>query len=197
MSSVEIAILAGGKSSRMGSDKAWLSFGSETLLERMVRRLRAGFPHIAIVKAAGQPIPDVQCPILEDLLPERGPIGGLYTALKNLEGEKCLIVSCDLPFVCPHFLRHLAEMPLEGDAIVPEWAGWLQPLQAIYGKTALPMVDSQIRAGRLQMRELLGWLKVRIVQEEEILPFDPHGLTFQNINTPETYMEAIRLMGKE
>ncbi|MCC6445771.1 MAG: molybdenum cofactor guanylyltransferase [Armatimonadetes bacterium] len=194
MADIELFILAGGKSSRMGRDKASLPFGGEAMLERIVQRLQEAFPRLTVVKAKGQRLPETGAQILEDDMPERGPMGGLYTALKHLERPKCLIVSCDVPFVSAAFLSHLAELPLAGDAIVPVWEGRLQPLQAVYARSILAGVEARIHSGRLQMMDLLKHQAIRVIGDEDILPFAPSGRTFMNVNTPEAYEEALGIL---
>src|SRR5947209_13168415 len=96
-----VVILAGGKSSRMRQPKAWLDFGGEPLLARIVRRLRPAFAEFVVVSAPGQELPAVEATLVHDEQPGEGPVGGLVVGLAAVRRPLALVLSCDVPFVSP------------------------------------------------------------------------------------------------
>src|SRR5438105_9533019 len=96
-----VIILAGGRSSRMGEPKAWLDFGGEPLLARVVGRLREAFPEFVVVAAPGQELPEVGAARVEDEHPGEGPLGGMIAGLRAVTRPLALVLSCDVPFVSP------------------------------------------------------------------------------------------------
>jgi len=178
-----VAILAGGKSRRMGTDKAVLRFGGVTLLERAARTaLSAGLP----VLVAGRARPNAwQTPEVEfalDDAPGRGPLGGLETALRRAGGP-VLAVACDMPLLTPDALRWLRDQATAGAgehglAVVHD--GQWEPLFSVYAPQCLPLIGSRLAAGRLSLHGLIeagdfvradapGWVASQLV----------------NVNTPE------------
>src|SRR5690348_16155343 len=158
------AVLAGGQSRRMGSDKAALLIQGEPLLLRAVRLLRAVTPDVAII---GPPeraalAPDV--PSYPDRWPNQGPLGGIATALQALAGEAVLVVGCDMPFLNLDVLRYLVALSPGSDAMVVRADGAAHPLHAVYHRRCLPAIEAQLRAGNRQVQRLLARLAVRFVE---------------------------------
>jgi molybdopterin-guanine dinucleotide biosynthesis protein A len=187
------AILAGGQSRRMGSDKAALLLQGEPLLLRTVRLLRTITPDIAII---GPPeraalAPDV--PILPDRWPQQGPLGGIATALRALTGEAVLVVGCDMPFLNSALLRSLISLAPAYDAVAVRTDGEAHPLHAVYQRRCLPALESQLLAGDLKVQRFLSQLAVRFVEGEELERFDPQHLSTFNANTPEEWAQALQL----
>src|SRR5437588_3240086 len=105
-----VVILAGGKSSRMGQPKAWLEFGGEPLLARIVRRLRPGFEEFVVVSAPGQEVPAVGATVVHDEQPGEGPVGGLVVGLRAVTRPLALALSCDVPFVSAAVAERLVDI---------------------------------------------------------------------------------------
>ncbi len=188
------AVLAGGQSRRMGSDKAALLIEGEPLLRRTVRVLRSITADVAII---GPPeraalVPDV--PILPDRWPHQGPLGGIATALQSLAGEAVLVVGCDMPFLNLALLRYLIALAPAYDAVVVRAGGETHPLHAVYQHRCLPALEEQLLAGDLQVQHFLRGVAVHVVEGVELDRLDPQHLSTFNANTPEEWEKALHLL---
>jgi molybdopterin-guanine dinucleotide biosynthesis protein A len=191
-------ILAGGKSSRMGENKAFLMLDKQTFIERILSQL-THFSEVLISAASGMTelYAPFDVPVIEDLYAERGPIGGLYTALKSCRSPYLLAIGCDKPFFEQGLGEYLAELAPGGvkgrggdyDAVVPvSRDGRLQPLCAVYAKTCAEFLRGRILAGNYRMTAALECMRTFRVSLADT-PFPEQVLS--NINTPEEY-RAIR-----
>lgn len=188
-------ILAGGRSRRMGTPKALLPFGCETLLERLVRLLATEFAEVLVVAAPGQELPVGKARRAEDEFPGAGPLGGLHAGLKAMRHPVAFVTGCDGPFLQPAVARLLVERVGEHAAALPEWNGRLQPLPAAYSRNLLPDLEKRLRTACRPSDLRLGLLAerpdVHRVAEAEIRAVDPDGLSFFNLNTPQEYAAAL------
>jgi molybdopterin-guanine dinucleotide biosynthesis protein A len=197
-SNLSAIVLAGGKSSRMGRDKSQLDFGGDSILGRIVRELRLVSADIVIVAgpqgspAPIEPIPDVR--IVHDARAFEGPLKALARGLDAIEGELAFACSCDLPLLDARVVAALCKMAGGYDAVVPEVGGLLQPLHAVYRKACAQAVAEMTARGQTRMVDIVDALSVRIVPESELRPLDPELLSFTNVNTPDEYRNALRLM---
>jgi molybdenum cofactor guanylyltransferase len=189
-------VLCGGESRRMGESKAWLRFGSETSLQRVVRRLSVITCPIVVVRARGQTIPVLSDDVLvtEDMLAHRGPLQGLASGLLALRGkvDAAFVSSTDAPFVDPALVMLLEKhRQFSDDLVVPEARGHRHPLAAIYNERVLPEIERMLARDELRLMDLLGRVRTRIVPEDELLRIDPRLRCLTNVNTPEAYREAL------
>jgi molybdenum cofactor guanylyltransferase len=182
-------ILAGGKSSRMGADKALLKFGDTTLLQRA-----AGIARLAAEKVyICGPREKFGAEAIEDIFPDCGPLGGIHAALKFAPSELNLVLAVDLPFVEAEFLRYLlrqtrAEAEVDAGAplaVVPRAARGWQPLCALYHKTFAEAAEKALREKRYKIDRLFSEVPVQAVEEAEILKAGFSLRMFDNLNTPE------------
>ena len=185
-------ILAGGRSSRMGSPKALLPFAGEPLIVHIVSRLQRLFDEIVVVAAPEQQLPEIPVTLVRDDVAFQGPVGGIYYGLRAARGEVCFVTSCDSAFSSPPFISHLISLAPGFDAVVPRWEGRLQPLHAVYRRTILPVLEAQLANGELRPVSVYDKVPTRVVEEDEIRRFDPQGDSFFNMNTPKDYDEALR-----
>ena len=176
-------LLAGGKSSRMGTNKALLRFASgETVVERIVARLRPLCAELLIVTNTPAEYEFLGLPMFGDAYPGASALGGICTGLLHAGSNRALVLSCDLPLVNAALLEHLLAVPFDYDLLVPFIAGRQQPLHAIYARACLPAMQAQIESGDLKIVRLLDTLRGRILTETD---FPPEWLTsFRNMNTP-------------
>jgi molybdopterin-guanine dinucleotide biosynthesis protein A len=188
-----VIILAGGQSRRMGRSKAWLEFGGRPLLAQLVERLAGAFPEVVVVGAPGQELPATPARLITDERPGEGPLAGLEAGLAAIGEPRALVCCCDAPFVNPAVALRLSELCEGFDAAVPRWGGRLQPLHAVYSRSARTAVARRLAGEHRRVMDLLEQLRVRVVDEAELRPLDPLGLTFFNVNCPEDYLEAVRL----
>ena len=207
-------ILAGGRSSRMGRDKAHLPFGNRTMLEQVVAVL-ASIPscqRIVVVAADEQPLPpslhlegNKSVIVTKDRTPDRGPLEGFTTGLAKLEEiqssqvhRTCFLTSCDVPFLQAAFVeavvRKLSASTTATDAAVPHDGQSLQPLAAAYDRSVLPTAIKLLSAGRQSLKALLDAIRVRTMSVDSLREVDPRLLSLQNFNTPEQYNAALRLI---
>ena len=192
------AILAGGRATRLaGADKSALVVGGRTILERQLAALDGVAGDVFVVgdTPAAPPPVVAAVPRVADREPGRGPLGGLQAALHHAAAAPVvLIVACDLPFVSHAVLAHLVDRalarPADVDAVVPRRGGYLHPLCAAYNRRVRAAVDRRVAAGALAMRGLLDELRVDVIEDEALARFDPEGVLFWNVNTPDEYERA-------
>jgi molybdenum cofactor guanylyltransferase len=183
-------ILSGGKSSRMGTPKALLRFDGEPLIVHLARRLSTLFSDLVVVAAPGQDLPPLRANIVRDEIAYQGPVGGIYYGLRASAGEFSFVASCDVPFLEPRLIAHLASLIDGYDAVAPYWENRFQPLCGIYRRTVLPHLKHQLDRGELRPIHLYDKVRTRKVEEEELRRFDPEGLSFFNMNSPADYALA-------
>jgi len=184
-------ILAGGASSRMGTDKSQLLFERQTFTERIVDTLRKVTDSVTVV---GRTLSDSSLPSVPDVYPQWGALGGLHAALTAATREWAIVVACDLPFVTSELFSHLATLRLDHDAVVPiQPDGRPQPLAAFYRvEPCRRRATELIEMGQRRPLDLLETVKTRWVAFDEIRNLDQSEWFFVNINTPKDYDEAIR-----
>ena len=200
------AILAGGRSLRMGRDKALLEIGGRPMLELVAERV-AGVADEVFIVAAGRPeYARFGLPLVEDRFPGAGSLGGIYTALTSAAHPFCLVVGCDMPLLSRALLRYLAEQERTYDALVPALAAersgqggeeTLETLHAIYARSAAPALEARLRSGRLKIADALEGLRLRRADEATIRQYDPELRSFLNVNTPEQFDRLVALLAEE
>ena len=187
-------VLAGGKSTRMGTSKALLPFGPETMLQRVVRILREVLSPIVVVGAAAQTLPPLDADIIitRDERGERGPLEGLRAGLKALPADVdcAYVTSCDVPLLEPGFVRQMIDFTRGCDVAVMEIDGFAHPLSAVYRRTVLPYVEELLAEDRLRPAFLFELVRTRRVRPDEITA-DPGLQTLRNLNTPDDYRRAL------
>ena len=186
-------ILAGGKSSRMGRPKALLPFDGEPLIVHTVRTLARLFADLVVVAAPGQELPPLPVTFVRDEVAYQGPVGGIYYGLRAACTEVCFVTSCDAPFLNLSFIAHLLSHIANYDVVVPFWQDRLQPLHAVYRRSVAPLLHEQLKRGELRPIFLYQKVRTREVSADEIRRFDPEGLSFRNLNSPEDYQAALTL----
>jgi len=188
-------VLCGGKSTRMGSPKALLPFGSETMLQRVVRLLGNVVSPLVVVAAPGQDLPELPAAIIvtRDEREGRGPLEGLRAGLKALPEtmDAAYVTSCDVPLLVPAFVERMIELLADNEIAVMEIDGFAHPLSAVYRRRTLPHVEALLAADRLRPLFLFDAVKTRRVQPTEMASVDPQLLTLRNLNTPQDYDEAL------
>jgi molybdopterin-guanine dinucleotide biosynthesis protein A len=191
-------ILAGGASRRMGRDKARLRLGEETFLARTARALEAITSRVSVVSARADAA-EFGLPVVADIFPDCGALGGLHAALAACRAPWAAVVSCDLPFASRALWQRLTSLAApEFDAVVPfQRDGRAQPLGALYACAAcLPRAEALLRAGELRPRVLLREVRTRRVEPAEWADLAEAELLFLNVNTPADY-EVARLKARD
>ena len=188
-------VLAGGLSSRMGTNKALLQAqpGSRPLIQIVVDKVRqAGAQEVLIIANLRQPYEFLGLKIVEDTIVGAGPLGGILTGLLASSYEHNLVVACDMPNINPHLIRHMAVLNENYDIVVPRWydssgTAHVEPLHAIYSRAALPKLEACIALGVYSLQACLPSLDVRYVEGEELVPFGNAEGIFRNLNYPEDW----------
>lgn len=188
-----VAILAGGKSSRMGTDKAFVRVLGKPLIEDILDHLHGLGAETIIITNTPESYRYLGVPLFTDVLPDKGALGGIYSALYHSSHPHTLCVACDMPFVVRPFLDHLISLIPEGEAIVPRLGKEAEPFRAIYSRTCLGPIRAALEAGKMRIISFFPDVRVRFVDEAEIDRFDPHHLSFFNVNTPEDLESARRM----
>jgi molybdopterin-guanine dinucleotide biosynthesis protein A len=191
-------ILAGGKSSRMGRSKAELPFAGTTMLDYMVSEMMCAFDEAVV--AVAQPgrhawESDLARMVVDDE-PYRGPASALENAMREVRLDRAFVCSCDAPFINRDLARRLCGMLDDSDALIPEVGGRLQTLHAVYHRDCAEVLGTMREKGEHRLHRIASFARVRIVSEEEIraLDPDPELLSFFNVNTPEDYQRALKLL---
>ncbi|HJQ24021.1 MAG TPA: molybdenum cofactor guanylyltransferase [Blastocatellia bacterium] len=185
-------VTAGGKSSRMGRDKAWLELGGATMIERVIAALRPATAQVTII--ANRPeYARLGLPVVADTHTEVGPLEAIRTALAHARQPRVVLVGCDLPFVTPQLFTHLLRVDGEVQAVVPlDASGQIEPLCAVYSTAALADVEALIAAGHFKVSRLFERVPTRFVAFDELRHLDGAGQFFENINSPADYQRAVR-----
>lgn len=176
-------ILVGGKSRRMGKDKALLTVQGKTLFERALEPFQECFAQVMLIGDRPERFAGCNLPILPDLYPGSS-LGGLYTGLYHAGTENIFVTSCDLPFPSRAILRYLCSMQGDWDAIVPESPQGVEPLFACYRKSCLEAMKNQLEQQRFSIFAACSLLQTIHVPYQELEQFDPEGTAFLNLNTP-------------
>jgi len=194
-------VLCGGQSRRMGRAKAWLPFGAELMLPRVVRLLGEAVAPLAVVAAPEQEAPPLppEVPIVRDDERGRGPLQGLAAGLRALRGraDAAYLSSCDVPFLRPTFVRRLVELLGDQMICVPRVGDYFHPLAAVYRLEVEDVVGRLLAEGRLRPFFLFEAVPTRVVGAEELTDVDPTFQTLRNLNTPEEYEAALRDLATE
>ncbi len=189
-------ILCGGQSQRMGRPKAWLPFGGELLLPRIIRLLGDVVAPLVVVAAPDQELPPLPAgvSVVRDEEKGRGPLQGLAAGLKALHGQAdaAYLSSCDVPFLRPAFVRRLIDLLGEYTVCVPRVGAYFHPLAAVYRLGVADAVSRLLAADRLRAYFLIEEVPTRVVEASDLADVDPTFQTLRNLNTAEDYEAALR-----
>jgi molybdenum cofactor guanylyltransferase len=186
------AILTGGRASRMGGiRKATLRIGGTSIIDRQLDVLRGvAAPIFAVSSAAGEQEGGLE--IVRDRFPDRGALGGIYTAIEASPHERVLIVGCDMPFLSGPLLAYMNG--IDADVVVPKSARGYEPLCAIYSRACAAAIRMRIERGQLEASVMPEGVRVVEVGSKTLAEYDAHGLLFVNVNTPHDYERANTLL---
>ncbi len=185
-------VLAGGKSTRMGRDKATLPLAGRTLLETALAVARAVTKDVFIL---GSPeLYGAFGKVIADVFPGCGPLGGIHAALEHSQTDLNLILAVDTPFLSARLLAYLVERAHQSQAVVtaPEINSYPQPLCAVYRRDFLPVAEQALRAGNYKIVPLFPESRTLAIAEAELARFAFTAEMFENLNTPEDLEHARR-----
>ena len=194
LSSITGIILAGGASRRMGGvNKALLTIGGRTVIERIVSVLARVFRDVIVVTNSPKPFHFLGLPTYPDIIPGRGSLGGLLTGLHRSGEQGGFLVACDMPFLNDALIRRMIGLVAARDVVIPSIDGMLEPLHAFYSKRCIPHIQALLEADDLKIIHLLTKVDMLEVPEEELIRIDPNLRFAMNVNTPEDFEKAERL----
>ncbi|MBT3188834.1 MAG: molybdenum cofactor guanylyltransferase [Anaerolineae bacterium] len=188
-----LAIQAGGKSSRMGKDKALMPFRGVPLIQYLMDRLAPIADEIIVTTNTPEDYSFLDAGLAPDLRLGRGALGGLYTALSAAKGDLVAVVACDMPFASDQFFLTASKLIVTSgaDIVIPKTEYGYEPLHALYRRDAcIPPIEAALDADKWKVISWFDQVKVHALSPEESAVFNPDGLTFWNLNTPEDFASA-------
>jgi molybdopterin-guanine dinucleotide biosynthesis protein A len=190
---LSVGILAGGKSKRMGQDKALMPFLGRPLILRIIKRIQPLSEDMFVMTTRPAELAFLGIPVHSDLGTGQGALGGLYSSLLKATKPFLAIVGCDMPFASAALFEYEHDLMIAtgADVVIPSTATGLEPLHATYRReTCLPVIRAALEA---EERKIIAWfpkVKVHVIPPEVTARYDPHQLAFCNLNTPEEYRQA-------
>lgn len=182
-------ILCGGKSSRMGENKAFLEYRGVRLIEHVMAALRELFDEVILVTNTPQEYADYNAEIVTDIIPGKSSLGGIYTGLFYASGDRGFVCACDMPFIDPEFIAYMVKRSVSYDIVVPRSREGRQPLHALYSRRCLNRIERQIKENQLKIARLYECLKTLEIGPDEIAGHSRKEVErmFFNVNTKEDW----------
>jgi len=193
-------ILAGGKSSRLGRDKALQAIGDKSLLQWVIDRLIILSSEIIVVTAHGKAIPcssATRIKTVADIYPSKSPLVGIYSGLMASASPRAIVVGCDMPFLSVGLLKYMAQICSNFDIVIPQIEDKLEPLCAVYSKNCVAPIRWLLEQNELKISRLFTLVKAKYVEKDEINRFDPEHLSFFNINSKTDLGKAKKLAAEK
>ncbi len=190
--SVSAAIMAGGKSKRMGQDKAWIELDGEPLIRRVANVLAQVADEVIIV-ANDPKYATLGLRVVPDRFPDGGALGGIATGVSAATHDRVLVAACDMPFLSVEVWRVLLDHRYEADVVIPKIGGEFETLHALYTKACLASMERSLAAGKLRVISFFDEVRVQAIEERELRVADPTLRSFTNVNTPEELASALRV----
>jgi molybdopterin-guanine dinucleotide biosynthesis protein A len=190
-------IQAGGKSTRMGGrPKALLEVGGRRIIERVLDVVAPVVDDVLIVTNTPELYAFLGVPMVADLHPDHGSLGGIFSGLAAATGEAAFTVACDMPFLHRDVARLVVARAAEGDVIIPRVGTQLETMHAVYAKACLPPIEARLRAGRFKIVGFFDSVRVVEIAEADIVRHRPAEVVFMNVNTPEELARAQALVAE-
>ena len=193
--SVTGVIQAGGKSTRMGGEpKALMELGGKLIIERAVEALASVLSDLLIVTNTPELFAFLGLPMVPDVFPDHGSLGGIYPGLRAAKGEAAFTVACDMPFLKPEVVRLVVSRAGEADVVIPRVGDQYETLHALYAKRCLPYMEEMLRAKRFKVIGFFPKVKVLEIPEAEVACLADPAVCFMNVNTPDELSRARSLV---
>ena len=180
-------VLAGGRSSRIGEDKSFLSVCGRPLIEAVIETVSSLFENLIIITNQPALYKKYSAQIEADTIKDCGPLAGIYTGLCASKTQYNFVCACDMPFLNKKLIQYILKSAKNYDMVLPYYHERYQPLCALYAKSCLRSIGAKLQKGSLKITNLLKHVRVKTISESEVRAFDPTGLSFVNINTLEDY----------
>lgn len=191
-------VLAGGRSSRYGKNKALVKVKGVPLIERALHSMASIFDHVVMITNTPDEYAYLQVPMFQDIIKGLGPLGGIYTGLKVIPDQAGFFVACDMPFLNSYLIRHMIAIRDDFDVVVPRISLWIEALHGLYTKRCVGSIERLIQSGNFQIFRFFSAVSVRFVDDDEVRKWDPDLRSFLNINTQDelTQLEQLGLGGE-
>jgi len=192
--SVTGVIQAGGRSTRMGGrPKALIALGGRRIIERVVDAVSAAVDDLLLVTNTPELYGFLGLPMVPDVFPDGGSLGGIYSGLRAAPGEAAFTVACDMPFLHPEVVRLVVDRAGEADIVIPRVGDQLETLHALYAKSCLPHMEPRLAAGQLKIVGFFDRVRVVEIGEAEVARYADPAVVFMNVNTPDE-LERARML---
>ncbi|HBO85074.1 MAG TPA: hypothetical protein DD641_08960 [Deltaproteobacteria bacterium] len=203
-------ILAGGENQRIPLLKGHIEINGEKIIDSSVNLMKRLFGRAVISTNTPELYFYCGVPMIGDIINQRGPLTGIFSALLNIKDDAIFVVACDMPFLNDQLMNYMVDKyrdkncvisePItsgseitQWDAVIPVFKGKPQPLFGIYSKNILGIIEERLNKGLKRLKDLLTEINVLYIKEEEVRQIDPEGRSFLNINTMEDYEKVIRV----
>jgi molybdopterin-guanine dinucleotide biosynthesis protein A len=189
-SDLTTVIMAGGKSSRMGTDKSFVPLLGKPMIEHVLDSVAGIGREQVLITNKPEEYAYLNLPMYGDIYPDKGPLGGFHSALTHAGTPYILVVACDMPWLNRTLLEYMVSIRETADIIVPRWEKFPEPLHAIYHQNCLAPITANLESGLLKLTAFFGKVTVNYLERKTIAQYDPTGQSFQNVNTPEDLADA-------
>lgn len=178
------AILCGGKSTRMGFDKAMIKVGDKFLIDIIAEQLEPVFERIILISNDSEKLKNVKYQCVTDIIPDLGPIGAIYTALKNSDSRYVLVTACDMPVINLDFIKHMMNVLAQegGDGVISRNGSFLEPLYAFYSVDMTDIFEEVIKEGKLRLFDVISRSNIHYVEDRKVREYSKNMDVFTNIN---------------
>lgn len=194
---ISVGILAGGQSSRMGQNKAFLEVAGKTIIDRVIAQVAPLTDDLFINTNSPNLYHSLGLRLIPDVYPDKAALGGLYSVIQAARHPHVLIVACDMPFLNRELLQYLISLSSQADVVIPLiQSSQPETLHAIYSKSCLPAIEARLLKNRLKITGFFDKVSVHYVNRAKITQFDPHFYSFINVNTPPEWEKAKQLLLK-
>lgn len=194
MERTSMIVLAGGKSSRMKTNKAFLPFKNTPLIETIINKLRDSFFEVIVVTNTVSLYSHLKARIVSDIIPECGPLSGIHAGLMASTCHYNFVLACDMPFVDVELVQYLISLAPGYDVVVPVVGGFYETSSAIYAKSCIPYIEAHLKRGSHKVINLYSDVKTLPVYEKELSHYCKVDQAFLNLNTPHDYLLAQRII---
>ena len=177
-----------------GNPKALIELGGKRIIDRILDTLTPALSDLLIVTNTPALYGFLGLPMVPDVFPDHGSLGGIYSGLKAAKGDAAFTVACDMPFLHPEVVRLVLAHAGEADVVIPKVGEQLETLHALYGKNCLPHMEALLIAKRFKIVGFFDKVRVRVIAEDEVARFRDPEICFMNVNTPEELSRAREIL---
>jgi len=188
-------VLAGGQSRRMGRNKALMALEGQTLIGRVLDKVSSLCDELIISANDADLYAGLPARVVPDIVPRRGALSGIHAGLSAMRNEMALVVACDMPFLNLRLLRYMIVIAPGYDVIVPRVGGSYEPLHAMYSVNCIAPIAQLMDQGPRRVIDFYKHVQVREVAQDKIALFEAE-LSFVNVNTPQEWVDAQRLIAQ-